>query len=206
MSSRSCVELSSLHAFSSASSHIRPPDRICIYWCQLMILQQMLLYLTVFVFFRHLCLTHFPLLITTGGISVWATCSNSKYFLNFLSLIVSHRRYFLVSLKYFPQDLPLLSPPAFQSLDRDSPFPGVLIITSSVPSHGLLMESCALGFLQEFSVCCSQESRKSSHNWYWNKNNKFFGLFLSSSTGWEGLLSPDLSILRKRPVQVCSSF
>lgn len=74
-----------------------------------------------------------------------------------------------------PQGFVSFFPLAFQSLDRDSPLPGVLIITSSVPSYGLLMESCALGFLQKFSVCCSQESRKSSHNWYWNKNNKALG-------------------------------
>lgn len=56
----------------------------------------------------------FPLRLTTGGISVWATCSNSKYFPNFLSLIVSHRHYFLVSLKYFPQDLSLFPPQHFK--------------------------------------------------------------------------------------------
>lgn len=61
---------------------------------------------------------------------------------------------------------------AFQSLDRDSLLPGVLIITSSVPSRGLLMESYALGFIQEFSACCSRDSRKVSHNWYWSKNHK----------------------------------
>lgn len=38
--------------------------------CQLIQLQQVLLYLIVFVFFRHHCLTRFPLLIITGGISV----------------------------------------------------------------------------------------------------------------------------------------
>lgn len=61
---------------------------------------------------------------------------------------------------------------AFQSLDRDFLLPGVLIITSSVPSHGPLMEACTLGFIQEFSFCCSRDSRKISHNWYWSKNNK----------------------------------
>lgn len=33
MGSICCVELFSLHAFSSASSHIKPQDRIRIYWC-----------------------------------------------------------------------------------------------------------------------------------------------------------------------------
>lgn len=46
--------------------------------------------------------SHFPLLITTGGVSVGASHSNSKCFPNFLSPLVSHGRHFLVSQKYFP--------------------------------------------------------------------------------------------------------
>ena len=48
----------------------------------------------------------------------------------------------------------------FQSLDRDSLFPEVLIITSSVPSHGLLSESYTPGFIKEFSIAAPETEER----------------------------------------------